>query len=800
MCKLMGNIILTFLFSLLAFYAVDINTIIYLFAAAGIWAFLLVQYSYRNNYELYRKAEMIFVTNFLTFLLLKYVSGYRPIFDAEDRVCIVYGFLLCLNGCVLYYKKKRESPAEKKTKKILFTERRFDRDRLREYLPVFPIIGINGPWGSGKSFLVDHLEAREYIVVKIDLLTCNLDEIQVVLLNELDKVLKEQGIFSAFSPKLKKILKQGGLIQNVGQLLVRDDISYSEAIAGFRKDIAKLKQKIIIVYEDLDRIDKPDIVRKILGISEKIAGGNIRIIYQYDEENLQLKPEFKEFDRKYLEKYIPFIINLTDIEFSKILSYLFDERADRKLPVQRKDFRFLELPVSAPYSLARNAGSIQSSLQILDVTIRKTEYFLDEIILFMGKDGIYRENKRETILFFLIKHFYHDIYRKLTPGCSLLDIFTFSYEGRTDTIVNWLRYCKQKDIQINIADVFLSEENKQSALMISLFQYQCDIYEVERELEEIVNESVKNIERKNINEQKDRIVWNLLCNGKSEYTDQKIVIDRLQKEVLTKPLEQQKEAFEKLYDDIFHGQCTENEKGDNKTIFRFAVPGMVSLFQANRVAGITGEQWIAFIRFYFKYKDINHITPGLIEGLNYCELNERRTYLYILEEYNNLEVKGNLNSHKSYRTFLNNYLSALSGLGYINTEEVWYMRNTDAKAGLDASSVTTYVFEPLETKLLKLKQMIVIPRITDEIALLLQFIEKNKELMKAEKEFERPETKFKTSTESRMKNQETMDSLNELKMDDREFAEKVWDYYERGEITAYEITKLDRYKERGNEK
>lgn len=72
--------------------------------------------------------------------------------------------------------------------------------------------------------------------------------------------------------------------------------------------------------------------------------------------------------------------------------------------------------------------------------------------------------------------------------------------------------------------------------------------------------------------------------------------------------------------------------------------------------------------------------------------------------------------------------------------------------------------------------MIFIPQMAEEIAILLQLIEKNKELMKTEKGFERPEMKFETSMGSRMRNQETMDSLNELKMDDREFAEKVWDY------------------------
>ena len=91
-------------------------------------------------------------------------------------------------------------------KKELFEERKEDLKRLEKYLKDFNIVGIDGDWGSGKSFLTDHLEG--YIKIKIDLLACNEDDIQIVVLNELDKLLKNQRIFSSYSPKLKKILRK----------------------------------------------------------------------------------------------------------------------------------------------------------------------------------------------------------------------------------------------------------------------------------------------------------------------------------------------------------------------------------------------------------------------------------------------------------------------------------------------------------------------------------------------------------------------------------------------------------------
>lgn len=112
------------------------------------------------------------------------------------------------------------------------------------------------------------------------MLFCNVDEIQTVILNELDKLLKNQGIFSPFSPKLKKILQQGKLFENISQLFVKNDISYSEAITGLHNNLKSINNPIVIVYEDLDRVENTTVIKQILGISEKIAGDNIKTNFQ----------------------------------------------------------------------------------------------------------------------------------------------------------------------------------------------------------------------------------------------------------------------------------------------------------------------------------------------------------------------------------------------------------------------------------------------------------------------------------------------------------------------------------------
>ena len=60
----------------------------------------------------------------------------------------------------------------------------------------------------------------------------------------------------------------------------------SSTFIGFEKDVRRLDKDILIVFEDIDRIKDPDIVRKIFAIAEKLAGDKIHILYQYEFSNL----------------------------------------------------------------------------------------------------------------------------------------------------------------------------------------------------------------------------------------------------------------------------------------------------------------------------------------------------------------------------------------------------------------------------------------------------------------------------------------------------------------------------------
>lgn len=779
------NMLWVFLLSLVFFYSFSISFEFYFLILLGIWFFSVLQYPLNKNRYWYIQFFLLSITNSISFYLVKYIQE-ESFSELTINILIVCYCILYL--FILSQKENDKSKINLKTHEELFTERKYDLKRLIDYLNNFSIVGINGEWGSGKSFLTDHLQ--DFTLIKIDLLSCNIDEIQSVIINEIDKLLKNEGIFSPFSPKLKKIIQQGKLFENISLFFIKNDISYSEAITGLRNNLRSITKPVVIVYEDLDRVENSTVIKQILGISEKISGDNIKILYQFSEINLLEKG----IDRAYLEKYIPFILNLTDIPFKSTLSYVLEEKSNKDFLLKEEDFTFLYSPIYLPHfknfdTLNRPLTSMR--FELTNVTIRKTQLFLTELNQVITEKEIYKKNKRVVILFFLLKHFYYEAYKKIYPGESILDSFTFLYQDKKDTILNWVIYCHNE--KINILDLMTIENNKLSAFIISIFEYNCDIETINNDFEDFVNEARNNLKNKNLNEQKDRIIWSLIANGKSEYTDCEKFVNSFYDEVINTPKTEWIKNFENLWSNLFDRKYKDMEKRDNNTIFRMGIPGMISLFQANYVIGRTGSQWINLIDFYFLYnKNLDTITPELIECLCYCELSDRNSYLYIINKFNNLKITKNLNSHKSYKRFLLEYLSMFSTLGFCDTHDIWDLRDK-SKEYIDTKTIEKFVFSPLKKKLKKLLSNVKLKIVQKDIEIIIKFLDKNIELINTNDNFEKPDIHFESKVTVRSFNQEIVDKLNQSKLNEKDFEKEVIEKYINQEITPSEVSNLERY-------
>ena len=779
------NMLWVFLLSLVFFYSFSISFEFYFLILLGIWFFSVLQYPLNKNRYWYIQFFLLSITNSISFYLVKYIQE-ESFSELTINILIVCYCILYL--FILSQKENDKSKINLKTHEELFTERKYDLKRLIDYLNNFSIVGINGEWGSGKSFLTDHLQ--DFTLIKIDLLSCNIDEIQSVIINEIDKLLKNEGIFSPFSPKLKKIIQQGKLFENISLFFIKNDISYSEAITGLRNNLRSITKPVVIVYEDLDRVENSTVIKQILGISEKISGDNIKILYQFSEINLLEKG----IDRAYLEKYIPFILNLTDIPFKSTLSYVLEEKSNKDFLLKEEDFTFLYSPIYLPHfknfdTLNRPLTSMR--FELTNVTIRKTQLFLTELNQVITEKEIYKKNKRVVILFFLLKHFYYEAYKKIYPGESILDSFTFLYQDKKDTILNWVIYCHNE--KINILDLMTIENNKLSAFIISIFEYNCDIETINNDFEDFVNEARNNLKNKNLNEQKDRIIWSLIANGKSEYTDCEKFVNSFYDEVINTPKTEWIKNFENLWSNLFDRKYKDMEKRDNNTIFRMGIPSMISLFQANYVIGRSSSQWINLIDFYFLYnKNLDTITPELIECLCYCELYDRNSYLYIINKFNNLKITKNLNSHKSYKRFLLEYLSMFSTLGFCDTHDIWDLRDK-SKEYIDTKTIEKFVFSPLKKTLKKLLSNVKLKIVQKDIEIIIKFLDKNIKLINTPDEFTKPALFSNVNWRIRSTNQELVDKLNSSTLNDEEFEKEVIKKYQNQELVPYEVVELERF-------
>lgn len=155
------------------------------------------------------------------------------------------------------------------------------------YVTNFSMVGINAPWGTGKSFVVDQLKRdpdflKEFELISIDLLTCDLDQVERIIIEELDKVFRKHYIHSAHSFRLKGLIGKNQWSNLLWGILGNEGEGIAASLQGFQKELRKLDKKILLIFDDLDRISETNTTKKIFAIAEKIACDHLHVVYQYD--------------------------------------------------------------------------------------------------------------------------------------------------------------------------------------------------------------------------------------------------------------------------------------------------------------------------------------------------------------------------------------------------------------------------------------------------------------------------------------------------------------------------------------
>lgn len=777
------NALLVFIISLLFFWIVDVPYRV--FSLIIICSSIIIRTKYRkNNYDILTLTALINLSSILGFFIEKIMTNGTIKFDKFDNVLGLFVGVITISFLITGIRHKK--PINTK-QKILTEPQKYDMYRIQEYIENFDLIGINGAWGTGKTFLSEYIQSKKdindkYLFINIDLLSSNLDNIQLVVFNSLEKTLNNHYIYSKNSKQIKKLLSEISVINKLLSFMRPDETSYSNALRNFQSELDYLNKTIVIVFEDIDRITSVDKIKEIFSISERLVCNNIKIVYHYNENKL----EEMGLNHEYVEKYIPYVVNLTPIKFMNILKHLLNEDFQDTNIITIEDFKFLSIP---KYIIWNKIG-FHLPISLNNVSFRKVKHFLYEVITTLSTNTEYNNDnyKKTVIIFYLMKHLYVDVYKKICIGETLISTLKLSFDEKEYTIIELLNHLKLNN-QFNqeiIDTIFESDPNRIHMLILSLLGYDFDVYSVvtEKNLNEIYNEKTNHTKMLNTNDKIDRLIWNLWSNGKSEYTDRENAVKKFIHDVLDKDCFKQKEAYESFNKDMFYENLY---KDDNKTIFKIALNSWFSIFQAFFVSNVDKATWIKLIDFYFEFCAIKEIDHNLVATLRYCNISSNTVYIHILEKFNKLSIIGNMNDKNYYRSFLISYLRNLSSLSYIDTYDLEFIENcSETGVNVNAANMT---LDRLNRKLDLLKERITIGIVSKDIDIIIEFITKNKEIINNEQPFKQKQLRSNSTMTSRFINQAEYDRLLKIK-NTESFQPEIEKSYKNDKIGVHEIAKL----------
>lgn len=370
-------------------------------------------------------------------------------------ICSVIVIVSTLTLVIIYYycheaKLMKHLYPEPPSWHNLFPERVDDLNWLIAQLrnPRIYAIGLEGPWGSGKSYLVEglavwwqiHGKAKEYELITIDVLAVTFDDLAEYMVKELDDVLYRHHILSKYSRHLKEFFR-GNTLSSFYALWLPKESSYAKIFAGFREELLALGKIIVINFEDIDRIKTGRNLRKVFYLAEKLSnskerrenGGCIKVIYQYDKH----KMENLGFGLDYLEKYVQQRLCLTRLDFIQIVQAYNEQEKDAGHSEILSEHDMYRLP---PYVFVSSDKRVDN-MEVLcrqyfsgRITIRGVEHFLIDIQQSMEQDNYIKTlskgaDARDVIIaFYFIKRFMPAVYDLFDTNVPLGECFYIDAE------------------------------------------------------------------------------------------------------------------------------------------------------------------------------------------------------------------------------------------------------------------------------------------------------------------------------------------------------------------------------------
>ena len=846
---------------LLAFMVWKPSLTMFLVIADLVLSIVIFAYYKSENAEFLRKVLLYNSILLLAYIGGRILSGDISSYDIAGRPLITYislGIYGAINGLLvigsIVFTKILENK-QKKTKLVsdftnseikisdgFFKRREYDLERLEDYITKSNTVGINGDWGTGKTKLTKEFKNRHekniYSLV-VDVLTCNENELELFLISELEKLLSEHHIYSKNAKILKDIMSRQSILKEVRQFIWDDDDLKAKIIDRYKKDIQKLDRPVIVSIEDLDRLHNEKMIKKLLDFTNRMVCPEIRIIYEYDSVRLKKCG----VDREYIEKYIPYVVNLSPIPFHEVVKCF-----EKELGIDPKEYDFLTAAIHPEKYIAEKLGmEVELRMEYYNPSLRKVKTFLEETLLYKNNENTnynYEKNKNTIITFLFMRHFLPDIYDELEfnrdcpeemklvspdtgKGYSILELlYNLNNNEESDGTGNVLTPEEIQRLFRGEADndkALIQQKNRTKYVILDrmgyVFRYMYERQLREKEInneqnikfskskryEEIYNEPSLRRQFEFKNDKISRLVKNLHSNGLSENTNDEENAKLFIKGVLN--ADNRKEAWENYYSKTYYGRY----ERDNSTIFKTGVSNDLELAKAlsiylDNTDELSDDEkadiWIKLIEFRSSAEktfviDNHSITTEYISFCNYIDTKSRKVFVEEIRFFNQMQVIGNLKIEKSYRAFLSKYFRGIRWHGYM---ESFYVNRIEFEDGYEEpiSNILTYLKKLPEEIEEKMKSEILGKTAIEELAELKKFAEKNVEILEYEITAKRPDISFQTQfrSETHFKDKDTYEQMELLAKTDvskEQFVEELNRNYEKERLSILEIEKLEKF-------
>ena len=792
-------------FGLFYFTPISLSGIAFLILLDAL-TFLALLFYPRSSEKFGKMLAVLICSSFSAFVLEHLAEGHRLRAPCNAEIFLL--LLGILELLFLYlFTDFRQSTAEETE---LFPEQKEDLRRIQQYISRLPQLGVNAKWGNGKSFLWAHLREdkeiqKEFEVIQIDLLTCNLDSLELILIQELEKILIQYRIYPENSRYLKRLLRKTDWLGWFDGIAADQNDGFSATYDSLQEELRLLPKKVLLCFEDIDRISDPDTIKKVFALSEKLASERVHVLFQY---NIDLLSQ-AGLSQEYLEKYVPHTVGLTPIPYEKLVGYLWDTVG---LPTNNEAVKFVSAIARYTPDSFNLSKLIHVDITFLDMeplcSIRKVRAYLLELrsYLHINEESSLNETDKTNIRILFIKHFLPECYHDFKLGESALHTLRFVVGEQQYTMEGLINYLqgggfddlpasRRKDIA---QEAFIEiPKNHQIAFALSLLDY--------FPAHPLINQSSLSADSLRFqdwdehNDKIDHLIWKVLANGSNEMTSAELISEHFIDEVLSKPESAQLDSWDTFCSSLFQGTGF----WENETISFHLIDGMMSsIFRVMKLSNKLKVYQTASLNLLFACMDTKKVSiPEFLHCLCFCNLLKHKDFFASIHYFNAIDFTKNPIQLSSYPTFYSNYFSAVAKLQYINEDFSHYiidnLQDTHRTRG-EYTAISQQLIHQLDHLIDKLssrkKDFSEFPEVQKEYDALILFAQKHQAALSYKKFLSEysPSPRTHKSHSSTYPHQKEMDLLREQReeLSPEEYRRKLWESYDNERLYFNEFQEL----------